>query len=878
MRSRNRWILLAALLVAGLIVGGIVLLRKHASTAALTASTSGARTPELDAAPAASQRAATDPITPPSRPQTRIRVIEFGTSTPIPAASIRIEPAHSDDIQLVTDEQGFAHCDTALLEESWIEIRAPHYSSVRNPILESPTSDLEFALFQTGDLLVHVRNENGAPIPRAPVIPALIEPKITQAQRDAIVATWPNWLLPKSDPFTDPSGDKRFTDLPRGLKILVTALGVAAEVTLDRTTPLTHLEIVVPLDRCIRGRFVWEDKTPVTELLGVECTDPEAGGRFRATSQKDGTFSLCGVPAGRVNWYVLYPGELTRCTTTTAGTVDVGDIVLKRALECHGRVHLSDLPPDFSYRTEYVDAWQGGRSLNGSGFVQKDGSFTLRIPPGPASLCVRMSQVPTKTVDVVSPFDGLVIDLDGYMGRVRIDNVPFSKGTRVSVQMHNEPAVGSSDRRERPRSRRYDMTMGPDDAPMHWCESSLCIEDVTPGEADVYATDKQDVWFFGHVNVVAGHEAVLDAALVKAGRIRVRVHDSANHPVEGIEVEARPSVFLREGYSVRRGTTSADGQTELSDIVAGRWIVYPRARGEYSDDAQVVDIVSGATAPIEMLVGASGSIAGTVTQGNEPASGIHVSLILADSSHTATHANLGPMITDAQGKYRFDRVLPGHYSLLFGRKVKSNPQVRYTSRVVDLKSGEAIVCDVDLDGSYRQIVFEREGQAWGGVDAAWVYTPDGFHSVEARPEFEGAWGASIRSAPCVFEITSMDIATFDNSLSAREMFYAVVPAIDTSLAPVVVDVRGGRIDVHLAAENAQLPFARMRAIDGCPITRAFLSREKLAHVDAGGVRSFAHLPVGARVVLESDEGLPGAVELEVHVASEGTIDVTWPPH
>jgi hypothetical protein len=211
------------------------------------------------------------------------------------------------------------------------------------------------------------------------------------------------------------------------------------------------------------------------------------------------------------------------------------------------------------------------------------------------------------------------------------------------------------------------------------------------------------------------------------------------------------------------------------------------------------------------------------------------------------------------------------------RMETGTPQLRSTSRRVAVSSGGDTHCDIDLDDGYRRLVFQRDGKPFDGFDSGFVSTADGRQSIERRPEFDGGWGACIRNGPCLFGIYSKDVPRTEEFLH-EEYFAAVVSGVDTSSAPIIVDLRGGRIDLHRAHAGVMLPTARLRSIPPFD-TRTLHSRWILPYLDDGDVRSFTYLPVGCTVLLESDPQLGGpSLQREVHITNEATVDVTWPPH
>lgn len=232
-------------------------------------------------------------------------------------------------------------------------------------------------------------------------------------------------------------------------------------------------------------------------------------------------------------------------------------------------------------------------------------------------------------------------------------------------------------------------------APVEWSEVSAWSEDnenivpygyldadgrysieVAPGEYAVqfrlnnfeqWAYQKRDQESAKKFTVAAGQTVSVDDTLLPTGGLTGQLVDAAGAPL------AEASVSLVDGDTTM-GTTTTDhnGDYTFDGVLAGAYRVafslhdgaVQWAYGKRSaEQAAVITVTAGQVARVDDTFGATGAVAGRFTdaQGNGLA---NHKVELTDDSGTENPATYETE-TDAEGNYRFERVLTGRYVVAF---------------------------------------------------------------------------------------------------------------------------------------------------------------------------------------------------------------------
>lgn len=172
---------------------------------------------------------------------------------------------------------------------------------------------------------------------------------------------------------------------------------------------------------------------------------------------------------------------------------------------------------------------------------------------------------------------------------------------------------------------------------------------------------------------VTGGEAVgrINATLVPGATISGIVTASATGlPVGQVEacatlVEPEPELKLE-----RCAITNAAGAYTIDGLAAGVWSLYLYAENAEADvvsqaySGSTIEVSAGETVepPVNVALGPGGQIAGTVRSASTgaPLGGVQVCVTMASSPMT-----LGCLRTPSSGAYRFTRVWPGFFKVVF---------------------------------------------------------------------------------------------------------------------------------------------------------------------------------------------------------------------
>jgi protocatechuate 3,4-dioxygenase beta subunit len=164
----------------------------------------------------------------------------------------------------------------------------------------------------------------------------------------------------------------------------------------------------------------------------------------------------------------------------------------------------------------------------------------------------------------------------------------------------------------------------------------------------------------------------VELRLSKGGVVSGRVLDSrTGRPVLDATVSAVlsgggqgvPMRMAMAGSSENEATTDADGRYEVAGLAPGIWTL-TASHPDWSDATTNVEI-KDAPAVADIRLGQGGSIGGVVTAGGRPVPGAQVGLSPAGEGGFGR----GPFgsdqgsLTDEGGRFRFDRLQPGRYTV-----------------------------------------------------------------------------------------------------------------------------------------------------------------------------------------------------------------------
>ncbi|HUL75693.1 MAG TPA: carboxypeptidase-like regulatory domain-containing protein, partial [Vicinamibacteria bacterium] len=307
-----------------------------------------------------------------------------------------------------------------------------------------------------------------------------------------------------------------------------------------------------------------------------------------------------------------------------------------------------------------------------------DGSFLLEgLSAGEAYDLQVMgpSGLGPRKAGVVAPAEGVELTVTGA-GQVRGRVVEAESGRAIpDFQLRYQPdAQGGM---------RFMMRMGPgrgrgpyEKQPFHAEDGTFVLEDVPAGRwmVEAFAAGYQSGSASG-VTVGEGEAAEgVEVRLSKGGAITGKVLESrTGRPILDAGVRAELSgggpgmAMIRMGGEGgdNEASTDAEGRYEIAGLAPGTWTV-TASHPDWSEATTSVE-VKDAPAAADIRLGRGGSIAGTVLAGGRPVAGAQVALSPAGDSGFRPGAGFSggdqSVLSDEGGRFRFDRLHPGRYTL-----------------------------------------------------------------------------------------------------------------------------------------------------------------------------------------------------------------------
>lgn len=205
--------------------------------------------------------------------------------------------------------------------------------------------------------------------------------------------------------------------------------------------------------------------------------------------------------------------------------------------------------------------------------------------------------------------------------------------------------------------------------PVHADDGGFVIEDVPAGTWDVEVTAAG--YQRGRAAGITVEEGVVaegaEVKLVKGPGLVGRVLDArASRPVLDATVRAdlstgRPRMRMGPDAGDNETMTDADGRFEILGLAPGTYTL-TASHPSYSEKSETVELKEGPAA-IEIRLGLGGTISGTVLSAGRPVVGAAVSLGAAGEGMRGPFGEEQQSVSDDAGRFRFERLNPGRYSL-----------------------------------------------------------------------------------------------------------------------------------------------------------------------------------------------------------------------
>ena len=217
--------------------------------------------------------------------------------------------------------------------------------------------------------------------------------------------------------------------------------------------------------------------------------------------------------------------------------------------------------------------------------------------------------------------------------------------------------------------------------PVHADDGAFVIEDVPAGtwDVEVSAAGYQRGRTAG-ITVEEGATAEgAEIKLVKGPGLSGRVLDArGSRPVLDATVRAdlstgRPRFRMGPDAGDNETMTDADGHFEMLGLAPGTYTL-TASHPSFSEKSETVELKEG-PASIEIRLGQGGTISGTVLGGGRPVVGAGVSLGAAGDSARGPFGDEQQAVSDDSGRFRFERLNPGRYSVTASLRGQSSSPV-----------------------------------------------------------------------------------------------------------------------------------------------------------------------------------------------------------
>ncbi len=314
-------------------------------------------------------------------------------------------------------------------------------------------------------------------------------------------------------------------------------------------------------------------------------------------------------------------------------------------------------------------------------------------------------------------------------------------------------------------------------------------------------------------------------------------------------------------------TTDAEGAFTIEGVAAGRVKVTAK-NPDYSDGSEVATVTETG-GHVEIKLASGGSAGGVVVSGNQPVSGANV--MLAGAGETGFGRILGgtqSTTTDATGRFTFDHLAPGLYSVSAGLNGQSSNLAE-----VALQSGDArndLVLSLSSGVTVQGVVSGLPDGWKGGTTVA----ATGVQSFVATTKV-GADGsfqiAGVPVGPVTLRATATDGSGTSRATTQQVMASADVPVLQ---ADIVFNI-GFTLSGHVTQGGAPVANAMINAnLQGGG------GRQAATTTDDSGAYSLQGLQEGAYAVSAATNPLSGGVasvvRQTVSLTGDQNLDLAFP--
>jgi protocatechuate 3,4-dioxygenase beta subunit len=616
---------------------------------------------------------------------------------------------------------------------------------------------------------------------------------------------------------------------------------------------------------------------------GMQVTMVGLAGQVQRETGADGRFAFQGLKAGDYTITARRPGfagaSVDPVKVAEGRGAEPVELTLRPGTTISGSLHDRSGTGAAGWYVSARPAGEGGGPPLGPGAIRTeeptgaDGIFVLEGLARGETYDLQVmgpSGLGPRRAGVEAPAEGIDFTVTGT-GQIRGRVVDADSGRAIpDFEVRYQPdAQGGM---------RFVMRMGPgrgrgafERQPFHAEDGSFVLEDVPAGRftveafADGYQSGSASGVTVGENEAAEGVEVRLSKGGVVSGRV---LESRTGRAILDATVQATPSSGeprMRFGFGGEAqedsASTDADGHYEISGLAPGTWTL-TASHPDWSEATTTVEL-KDAPATADIRLGRGGSVAGVVLAAGRPVAGAQVSLSSAgDTGFRGMGGGDQGTLTDGSGRFRFERLTPGRYSVVAALRDQSS------------SPAEAVV--TGDDAQEVQLTLAEGALIRGAVSGL---PDDQLASVSVSAQGPDYYASTRAGADGSFELSGVPEGTIaltarsgDFMTSSRSASSVVtIAAGQTEATAEIVFEAGFHVEGHVSRAGQGVPDAMVSAFP-----EGSRGRSSSGRTDESGAFALEGLEEGTYTFVASAQN-SGPARKTVTLSGDTTVDLEIPP-